>query len=242
MPYSVYKHTAPNGKVYIGITRKRPEKRWLNGKGYPNNYHFSNAIMFYGWANIKHDILLSGLTKAEAQEAEIKFIALYESMNPDKGYNLTRGGDGNWGHVPSSEAKRKTSQTLSEFYRNNPHHSRGIRLSDEHRCKVSQALKGIRRTEATRRNMSRAQRGRNITPEATEKRLATNRERYPDWADWRKVRVMCIDTGEIFDTIKDACDKYGLSKGNVCMCCRGQRKKTGGLRWTYAPKEGDTAV
>lgn len=32
--YSVYKYTAPNGKVYIGITGKDPEKRWLNGRGY----------------------------------------------------------------------------------------------------------------------------------------------------------------------------------------------------------------
>ena len=41
--YSVYKHTAPNGKVYIGITSRKPEYRWNNGraisrgkKGRPN--------------------------------------------------------------------------------------------------------------------------------------------------------------------------------------------------------------
>lgn len=36
--YSVYKHTAPNGKVYIGITGKDPEKRWLNGGGTVSRY------------------------------------------------------------------------------------------------------------------------------------------------------------------------------------------------------------
>lgn len=30
--YVVYKHTAPNGKCYIGVTRQNPpEKRWKNG-------------------------------------------------------------------------------------------------------------------------------------------------------------------------------------------------------------------
>lgn len=32
--YSVYKHTCPNNKVYIGITSRKPEKRWKNGYGY----------------------------------------------------------------------------------------------------------------------------------------------------------------------------------------------------------------
>ena len=32
--YSVYKHTFPNGKVYIGITKQNPLKRWRNGTGY----------------------------------------------------------------------------------------------------------------------------------------------------------------------------------------------------------------
>jgi hypothetical protein len=26
--YTLYKHTAPNGKVYIGITSRKPESRW----------------------------------------------------------------------------------------------------------------------------------------------------------------------------------------------------------------------
>lgn len=29
--YTVYKHTTPSGKVYIGITGQKPERRWQNG-------------------------------------------------------------------------------------------------------------------------------------------------------------------------------------------------------------------
>lgn len=30
--YTVYKHTSPNGKVYIGITKLSVERRWQEGK------------------------------------------------------------------------------------------------------------------------------------------------------------------------------------------------------------------
>lgn len=32
--YTVYRHTSPSGKVYIGITCRKPEYRWNHGKGY----------------------------------------------------------------------------------------------------------------------------------------------------------------------------------------------------------------
>lgn len=34
--WSVYKHTSPSGKVYIGITSRDPTKRWANRWGYLN--------------------------------------------------------------------------------------------------------------------------------------------------------------------------------------------------------------
>ena len=50
-------HICPNKKVYIGITSKNVNTRWQNGKGYPNNPYFTNAILKYGWDNIQHIIL-----------------------------------------------------------------------------------------------------------------------------------------------------------------------------------------
>ena len=44
--YTVYKHTSPSGKVYIGITCRKPKYRWNNGKGYKEKDQrlFYNAI------------------------------------------------------------------------------------------------------------------------------------------------------------------------------------------------------
>ena len=65
--YCVYKHTVPNGKVYIGITKLNPLERWKNGHGYKDNTKFFNDIILYGWLNIKHEILFEELTEYEAR-------------------------------------------------------------------------------------------------------------------------------------------------------------------------------
>ena len=79
--YTVYKHTTPSNKVCIGITSKDPKIRWYGR--YRNNYHFSKAIDKYGWENIKHEILYSGLSKDEAEQKEIELIKQYKSNQRD---------------------------------------------------------------------------------------------------------------------------------------------------------------
>ena len=93
MNFCVYKHTAPNGKVYIGITCQKPEERWKNGKGYGNNKHFKAAIQYYGWPNIQHEIIKDNLTKEQACILEKELIKIFDSTNPKKGYNQSTGGE-----------------------------------------------------------------------------------------------------------------------------------------------------
>ena len=91
--YTVYKHTAPNGKVYIGITGKKPSTRWANGNGYQLQPVFHRAIMKYGWDNIEHEILAEGLEQVEAERMEIELIEEYKSTDRRYGYNVLLGGD-----------------------------------------------------------------------------------------------------------------------------------------------------
>ena len=46
-------------------------------------------------------------------------------------------------------------------------------------------------------------------------------------------KVKCEETGEVFDSIKEACEKYGLYHANIVACCAGRRNKCGGLTWSY---------
>lgn len=91
--YCVYRHTCPNGKVYIGITSNNPLKRWNNGNGYRSNEHFHRAILKYGWDNISHEILYSDISKDEACKIEKRLIELHKSNDCEYGYNRSIGGE-----------------------------------------------------------------------------------------------------------------------------------------------------
>ena len=88
--YYVYVHIFPNGKAYVGITRQTPEERWSNGDGYKAQPVYK-YIKKYGWDNIEHIILESGLNEVEAAEKETYYINKYDSYK--NGYNYTMGGD-----------------------------------------------------------------------------------------------------------------------------------------------------
>lgn len=104
--WCVYKHTAPNGKVYIGITSQSPNRRWREGDGYKNNIYFYRAIQKYGWNNIRHEIIEKFLTEEQANLREIYYINQLNSNNPKYGYNIRNGG--NAGKL-SEETKSKLS-------------------------------------------------------------------------------------------------------------------------------------
>lgn len=46
-------------------------------------------------------------------------------------------------------------------------------------------------------------------------------------------QVMCIDTGVIYDTLKDAASSINKNTNDIWRVCSGKRKTTGGYRWKY---------
>ncbi len=147
--WSVYKHTCPNGKVYIGITSKNCENRWRNGHGYRNNKHFHSAIVKYGWDNIEHEVIVDGLSKELAHTVESLLIAWYMSNDPHFGYNHSSGGEGKTGFVPTAETREKIRKKLTGTHRPvevreklSVSHS-GKPLSEEHKHKIRMSCKNI---------------------------------------------------------------------------------------------------
>jgi hypothetical protein len=97
--WTVYKHTFPNGKVYIGITGKSIEERWKDGFGYicieNGRLHqplMAKAIVKYGWSNILHEIVASELSEEDAMKLEANLIVKYKSNNLEFGYNVQKAG------------------------------------------------------------------------------------------------------------------------------------------------------
>ena len=141
--WTVYCHTTPSGKRYIGITSRKPEDRWQNGNGYKNTL-FGRAIEKYRWENIKHEILDTNLTEDEAKRIEKEYIEKYRTFvhfSDCNGYNCTLGGEGVVGWEPSEETKNK----IGESNKGKPAWNKGKKckpLTEEHKHKISESNKG----------------------------------------------------------------------------------------------------
>ena len=57
--------------------------------------------------------------------------------------------------------------------------------------------------------------------------------------------VQCINTGEIFDTMKQACEKYKVNINSMVSVCKGRRKSAGKLpcgeklHWQYYQEDNE---
>lgn len=208
----VYRHTSPDGKMYVGVTCKPPNRRWQNGTGYQNNKRFSADINLYGWDNFQHEVLLSGLSEANANLAEKIFIDYRKLTNPNNGYNLRAGGFR--GYECSSETKQKISKA-----------NKG-RLSGEKNPNY-----GKKHTKEAKLKMSMANKGKKIPQDVREKMSITL---------GKQVVALDINSNEvvsIFNSTRDAERQTGIPHTNIGECCRGIRKTAGGYKWEYTDKE-----
>ena len=138
--WTVYIHIVPKSisdydydKYYVGITSKSIEKRWgNNGIGY-HTQPFYNAIKKYKWNNIEHYIIAEHLTEQEAKEFEKALIDKLD-CNSKYGYNLTNGGDGTFGYIPTKEEREYKSKKYSG--KGNPYY--GKKHSEETKRKISE--------------------------------------------------------------------------------------------------------
>lgn len=126
--YYIYSHIFPNGKVYIGLSHIKPHRRFREGKGYKGQFVYK-AILKYGWENIQHKILEENLTFEEAIEREKYYIDKFDSMNKEKGYNVS------YGHQPKESVKHSKPRIPSMLGK---HHT------EETKLKMSIAHKKIK--------------------------------------------------------------------------------------------------
>ena len=234
MNYSVYKLTAPNGKVYIGITSRDPKIRWNSGNGYKYNKHFYDAIQKYGWKNIKKDVLYSGISQEDAYRLEIELISKYRSNDREFGYNKSSGGESSvrglhWHQSKETIEKksqkmrgRKLTQEqrkkLSESLKGHASPNKGKHLSEEAKTKISNALK---KWNAEHESPNKGRKYKK-TQEAI---LATSRGHYKP--------VVCVETGIIYESIMYAGIFTNIDHSSISAVCRGKRKSAGGYHWRY---------
>jgi group I intron endonuclease len=233
MGYTVYMHTTPNGKVYVGITSRDLNKRWKCGSGYKGQA-FYNAILKYGWENIRHDVLAENLSLDEANQMEIDLIKQHKSNDKRYGYNIASGGEGSPGFKQTDEAKEKISKAL-----------KGVHKSEEHREKLRIANIGKHHTEETRLKLSESHKGKKLNQNQLETLMRYNRNKVLSAETRAKIsqnskskkRVVCVETGQVFNAVKDASSWLGMSHNAVSNAVCGYTEGAGGYHWKYYCEE-----
>lgn len=249
--WCVYRHISPSGKVYIGITSQKPELRWNEGKNYKSCTYFYNAILKYGWNNIRHEIILSDISKEQAIYTEKYLIKWYKLHNVS--YNLTDGGEGSLGLILSEEAKYK----ISIARQGKPSPNKGKHISEETRLKMSNSRKGkytgkdnpnygngdkIRgekhplwgkhHSEETKEKIRKKHLGKKIM--STSKML-----KHLNNVRIKKEVVQCNLDGStirVFKSVIEAARFFGKDKStasHITECCKGKRSKVLNYKWRY---------
>lgn len=243
MQYTLYKHTAPNNKVYIGITTQPVDRRWRKGEGYKDNILFYRAIKKYGWDTFKHEILFENISKDEAEEREIYLIKKYRSNDPRYGYNIENGG--------------KTVGTLAESTKEKIRLANlGKKANDISRARMSKSQKervkkcgmatgmGGKGTEnpfygkhhslATKEKIREKNSGEN-SPWYGKKHTESQKRKIAK-AHMKKVCQFDCEGNllAIFDSIHDAAVCVGArSQSTIGQCANGKRSLAHGYIWKY---------
>lgn len=246
--YTVYMHTSPSGKRYIGITSQKPERRWGNNGSYYQNKHLRSAIAKYGWENFKHEILFEKLTKQEAEEKEIELIAKYQSNNREFGYNIENGGNSTG--CFSEETKRmlsKIHKTIDKDWVRIPicqYTTEGVLIKEWKSSIHAEKALGIEHTSircCCRGDVKISggyiwkNKGDVLTEEEVVWRNTSNR-----YSPNKKEISQYDKNGKFikkYDSILSASKELGIEHAVISRCCNDTQRIAGGYIWRYSDVE-----
>ena len=197
-----------NDKKYIGITCRKPERRFgNNGNNYKDAPLFWNAIQKYGWNKFKHEILFEGLTKEAACKKEIELIQEYCTTDPDYGYNIHPGG----GIPPIMRGKENPFYNDHRFAGEN-HPMFGKKHSAEAKEKMSKNHANVKGSK---------------NPFYGDHRFAEGN--HPNAKP-----VICVETGIKYCTITDAEQMTSIARQSIRKAISGRLHTAGGFHWIDA--------
>lgn len=183
-----------NGKKYVGQTIKSIEHRFechVYSSRRANASLLSKAIRKHGVENFVVSLVCQVETQEEADAKEIELIALLQTRDRSKGYNIAIGGVSNvlTGLHMSEETRKKISaahkgkkltddhrRLISKVQLGNKKRL-GKMHSDETKQKIRESLTGRKLTEEQCAVISERMNGHVLSPEARAKISAANRGR-----------------------------------------------------------------
>jgi len=202
----IYKVTNKiTGKCYIGQTVQSLQRRWYKHLHDNRCPAMRDALKKYGEDNFTIEVIDTAETIEELNEKEVYWISFFDSLAPN-GYNLQSGGK-------NCRCAESTKQKLSKLNSGESNPNWGIPRNEETRRKVSESRKGISFTAEHRQHLSDSHKG--VVNECLLK------------------KVKCIETGQIFDSIKEAKAFCGSKNIHIGDVCNGKRPTAGGYHWCF---------
>ena len=179
---------------------------------------------------------MKGIQFSEERNRKISESSKGKKMSDEAKRKLS---EKNKGKKQSEETKRKRSESM-----------KCKKHSEEHNKKISESKKGIKFSEEHKKNLSESHKGKTAgekngmwgkpSPNRGKKGLYHHSE---EAKQKLSKKVICITTGETFDSIKEASDHYKCN--NITKCCKGKRKSAGKLpdgtplQWKYEEDDGN---
>lgn len=161
--WTIYKITGNCGRAYVGLTSRKVIVRWANhirdaANGSETFLHRAMRKYGVGWFSVA--TLCECYSKREAVTAERALIAAHNTYaHAGSGFNLTYGGDGNWGWKPSHEVRAKIGAKSAERMAANPEYVR--KMVDGHNSSTRKRPSNSARAA----EMGRSKKGTKLSPE-----------------------------------------------------------------------------
>ena len=215
--YYVYKHVRLDNNTcfYIG--------KGKNGrKDYPNRNPTHDSICKkHGYKVVT---IKKGLNEKEAFKLEADLINCYVFK---MGYGICIKG-----HMNNNN-KFLTNMTWGG------EGTSGIKLSEETKLKMSEANKGKKLSEETKLKMSESHKGQIPWNKGKKNSEEHNRKIGKAMKGKLSKKVICITTGETFNSQIEAATHYNISRTSIVSCCNGRYKSAGELngvrlQWKYS--------
>lgn len=232
-----------NGKKYIG--KKKYDKRGYWKLYLGSGVILGKAIKKYGRDNFSKEIIEECDTQDMLNVKEKYWINYYDAVNSINYYNIASGGDG--GDVISGyteEEKRKIYDHRFDNISinqggNNPNAKQVICLNTmEIFCTTVEAARYGNTSDTMiqscchRRNHTHTAGCHPLTKERLQWEYYNKNKEYtfiPYQRDYNSIsrNVKCINTGKIFNSVKDAAKYANVSDGGIRFCCQGKYKTSG---------------
>lgn len=217
-----------NGKQYIGqsidIKRRFTDHRTIS---HETNRHLKNALTKYGTQHFQYDVL-EECPPDKLDERERFWI---KTIRP--AYNVTDGGQG--------RGKKLSPETI-EMLRESGRRSWDEKTDEERNAVIKNNLKGPKVghavTDETRAAIREKNTGKKQKQETIEKRKATIAEKkrlgYVQTNSGHKKKVVCIETGEIFESVNAAAEKINVHPSNISSVLNGKQKTAKRFHFKYS--------